>query len=476
MTDNIFREYDIRGIVRREIELDKVRDLGKAILTYFLQQKPDLSRIIIGMDGRVHSPFLKNELVTAANEMGISVTDIGLCPTPVFYFSLFTTEITSGLIVTASHNPKNYNGIKICLEKQSVWGEQIQEIKSIFYRRWNHSTNKNFLKTNKKTTKNSSYDAISDYLNWLTDHFSSLKNKDINAVIDCGNGTAGTIFPRLVDMMGWKNIKLLYEEVDGKFPNHEADPTTIKNMRTVQEILTQENLYDIGLGLDGDSDRMNPMTKSGYLVPGDKLLALYSKKIVAHYKNPSIVFDIKSSDALIQELKTIGAKPCIAPSGHSIIKEHLKKHNAKLAGELSCHFFFNDRYFGYDDGIYAALRLFELLDESDETLDQMLKNLPTRTSSPEYRITCDENKKKEVVDHVKNIFAARKDTQLLTIDGVRATMPYGWGLLRASNTQAVICLRFESDSATGVKQVEKDFLSALSPYFDKKLLKEHFEG
>jgi len=178
--------------------------------------------------------------------------------------------------------------------------------------------------------------------------------------------------------MGWKNVTLLYEDVDGTFPNHEADPTTMKNMLDVKQALMENDAFDVGLGLDGDCDRMNPMTKSGYLVPGDQLLALYTQKIIKDFPGAPVVFDIKSSSALIEALESYGAIPCIAPSGHSIIKDNLRKHNAKLAGELSCHFFFNDRYFGYDDGIYAALRLFELLHESTLTLDEMIAKLYRR--------------------------------------------------------------------------------------------------
>jgi len=466
---NIFREYDIRGIVGSEIVLENVEDLAISILTYFLQEKPDLSKIVVGMDGRTHSPIIKEKIIKAVTKLGIDVVDIGLCPSPTFYFSLFNTEISSGLMITASHNPKDYNGIKICLNKKSVWGNQIREIKKIY------DSKKFYENKTGKIGSVSNYNMVDFYLNWLSSHFDHLKDKSIDAVIDCGNGTAGVIFPKLVKMMGWKNVKILFEEVDGNFPNHEADPTNPKNMQDVKKCLFNEP-FKVGIGLDGDSDRMNPMTKSGYLVPGDKLLAIYSKKIVKEYEDVSVVFDIKSSEALAQELENIGAKPVISPSGHSIIKDNLLKNKAKLAGELSCHFFFNDRYFGFDDGIYAALRLFEILEESDQSLDEMLELLPKKVNSPEYRIKCTDENKSQIVDHVKNIFSQRDDAKLLTIDGIRAKMDYGWGLVRASNTQAAICLRFESDTDDGLKKVENDFVQAIKPFFDSKKLKENFGG
>lgn len=467
---NIFREYDIRGVVDTEIPITQTKPLATAILTYFLKQNPNMKKIVVGMDGRTHSPSIKKIVIETATALGLNVVDIGLCPTPVFYFSLFNTDTASGMIITASHNPGQYNGIKICLDKKSVWGKQIQEIKKIYEEQKFYQN-----KTNKKGSV-SQYDANGNYIKWLSDHFNHLKNLSIDAVIDCGNGTAGAIWPTLIKTMQWKNTKLLYEQIDGTFPNHEADPTTPKNMRDVKEILIKDKKYKIGLGLDGDCDRMNPMTKSGYLVPGDKLLALYAKEIAQKFHKAPIVFDIKSSQALIQALESYGAIPCIAPSGHSIIKDHLRKNNAKLAGELSCHFFFNDRYFGYDDGIYAALRLFELLEQSDQTLDEMLATLPQKVSSPEYRIACAEKDKTAIVDHVKAIFAKYEQAKLLTIDGVRAQMPYGWGLIRASNTQPVICLRFEAGTPQDLAHIRSLFTQALEPYFTHQQLKEHLEG
>lgn len=469
MTDNIFREYDIRGIVNKEIKIEKVNALAKAIVSYFLKQNPKPSKIIIGMDGRTHSPIIKKEVIAAVTQLGIDVIDIGLCPTPVFYFSLFNTSVTSGFIITASHNPKEYNGFKICFNKKSVWGKQIQKIKNIY------KSEKFHINKTSKIGHVQNYDALSHYTNWLLDHFKHLKNLEFEAIIDCGNGTAGTVYPQLIKSMNWKNVKLLFEEVDGTFPNHEADPTKLSNMQNVAQWLKTKNSHTIGIGLDGDCDRMNPMTHSGYLIPGDQLLALYTQDIINKHPKAPIVFDIKSSSALIQALDECGAIPCIAPSGHSIIKEHIRKNNALLGGELSCHFFFNDKYFGYDDGIYASIRLFELLHKTNKTLSKLISKLPQKTNSPEYRIPCKENEKNNIIQHVQNIFAARKDTDLITIDGMRAQMPYGWGLIRASNTQPVVCLRFESDTQANLLKLKSDFANALQPFFNKKIIKEHFE-
>ncbi|MBD3231268.1 phosphomannomutase [Candidatus Dependentiae bacterium] len=466
MKTSIFREYDIRGIVGKELEISKVYNLAKAIITYFKKQNPELNTIILAKDGRTHSPIIQKYVINAAQDLGINVIDIETCPTPVFYYAIFNLETSVGMIITASHNPKEYNGIKICQNKRPVWGKQIQEIRKIY-------ETKNFIK-NKLNKKGiiKKYNIINDYINFLCSHFSHLKNKSLNAVIDCANGTAGTIFPQLIKKMNLKNIKLLYSEVNGNFPNHPADPTVFENMQDVYKELKNISSLNVGIGLDGDCDRMNPITKSGVLVPGDQLLAIFSKKILIDFPNAAIVFDIKSSSSLIELLKAWGAQDCICPSGHSLVKEAMLKNNAKLAGELSCHFFFNDRYFGYDDGIYACLRLFEILDESKQDLDELIKIFPQKYRSPEIRLSCPEENKKIIVETVKNFFTTKHDTKTIIIDGIRAQTNYGWGLIRASNTQPVICLRFESDTANGLKNIKQDFYNIIKNYFDEKKLRE----
>ena len=472
MVDGIFREYDIRGIVGKELDLNEVENLTKALVSYFLKNSPDLSTIIVGMDGRTHSPIIKEKIIDTVTKLGINVIDIGLCPTPVFYFSLFNTKATSGFMVTASHNPGKYNGIKISLGKNNVWGKQIQEVKKIYH---DIRDKKLDVIPIGEKGKIETYDAISSYVDWISEHFKHLIGSEVNAVFDCGNGTAGPTIEKLIEKMNFKNTKVLFSEVDGTFPNHEADPTKPENMKTVKQVLKDENLYAVGVGFDGDSDRMNPMTKSGYLVPGDKLLAIYSKNLT-YEENHKIVFDIKSSHAPMEYLRNKGLTPILSPSGHSLIKENMKKSGAILAGELSCHFFFKDRYFGYDDAIYAALRLLEILNETQKSLDELLEDIPFMINSPEYRIDCDEDKKVEITNHVKENLGNQKDFDLITIDGVRAQSSYGWGLIRPSNTQPAICLRFESNTQEGLNKIKENFINLLTPYICKETLMEHFEN
>ncbi len=462
----IFREYDIRGKVGSDLRLDQIYDLGRAIAYFFKQKKPDLQSIAVGMDGRIHSPQIKKQLVEAFLDSGINVRFVGLCHSPALYIAMHNTPVQAGVMITASHNPKEYNGLKLCLDNESVWGVDIKEL----YRAY---------KEDKKIVSDTKGSYVEElimptYIDWLVEHFKDLKGMSLPAVIDCGNGAGGTVIPQLIEKMQWPNVSVLFAEVDGTYPNHEANPVDIKNMQDVKKVLEATDAQ-VGIGLDGDADRMTPMTKKGILVPGDLLLGLFAQQIVADHPNVSVAFDVKGSLALIEYLKQIGANPIMSPTGHSIVKNTMKKHNALVAGELSCHFFFKDRYFGYDDGVYAILRLFELLKSTGKTLDQLLEVYNTMHTSREYRIAVDEHKKELIVQTVKDIFAQKDDAQILTIDGVRATMPYGWGLLRASNTQPVLSIRFESATADGLQKVKQDFIKALAPFFDNDYLTAIFD-
>ncbi len=466
MEDIIFREYDIRGKVGTELIVEEMADLARAIAFYFVQKNPAVKKVALGMDGRLHSSAIKERVVKGLTESGLDVVFIGVCTTPVMYFAMHTTAVDAGLMITASHNPKEYNGLKIMLGKEGVSGEQIQEIKRFF------RENRVLPAQGKGVYEEKPL--IPVYVSWLVEQFKHLKGFKIPAVIDCGNGAGGTVMPDLIKKMGWPHVMLQYGEVDGTYPHHEADPTVEKNMIDVKNILATTNMA-VGIGLDGDCDRMAPMTKAGFLVPGDQLLALYAQKIAQQYPGVNVVCDIKSSSALLETLEKMDAVPRISPSGHSIIKNSMKQYKALLAGELSCHFFFHDRYFGYDDGIYAMLRLFELLYESGKTLDELIATVPKKISSREYRIACDDHKKREIVEMVKSAMLARSDVKAITIDGVRATMSYGWGLVRASNTQPALTLRFESDTYEGLVRVKQDFYDLLKPYFNHDWLGQQIE-
>ena len=293
----------------------------------------------------------------------------------------------------------------------------------------------------------------------------------LSVVIDCGNGAGGSVIPGLIERMRWPNIKQLYCEVDGTYPHHEADPVKEKNMADVKKIL-QETDIQLGIGLDGDADRMVPMTKKGFLVPGDQMLALFAQRILAQYPGSSIVFDIKSSSGLAELIKQWGGVPHRSPTGHAIVKDYMRQYHALVGGELSCHFFFEDDYFGYDDGIYAMLRLFALLQDTHKTLDELLTVFPKKYSTPEIRIECPDDRKHAVVQAVREYFRKRNDVSLLEIDGARVDTDYGWGIVRVSNTQPALSMRFEANTAEGLAQIKEEFIGALKPFFDESALRK----
>lgn len=489
MKENIFRQYDIRGKVGSELNLDSVYDLGLAIAFYFKRNKPGIKVVAIGMDGRSHSQNIKEDLSRAMLDSGLDVVFVGLCPTPVLYFAMFNqicgNRPEAGLMVTASHNPKEYNGIKICLDKKSVWGSEIQIIKNIYL------DGKKALAGQSESEKQSKcsccceqkdylkpgkyceIEAIPVYLDWLKEHFKHLVGINISAVLDSGNGVGGALVPRLIEKFEWKNVKSIFDEVDGDYPNHEADPIVEENMRFVKEIL-QTTEVQVGVGFDGDCDRMAPMTKDGQLVTGDKMLAIFAEPILKEkeYAGSAIVCDIKASSGLEEIVQQIGGHVILVPSGVSNIKKHMVENNSPLGGELSCHFFFADKYFGYDDGFYAMLRLFEILESSGNSLGELVAKFPKKICTPEIRMDCPDDKKKEIVKQANSFFSKMPDAKIITTDGVKVVKSYGWGILRASNTQPILSLRFESGTQEGLDRIRQDFTQALKGYFDEKFLME----
>ena len=457
MKDSIFREYDIRGLVDDELVISEVYDLARAIAYYFVQHNPNTKTIAVGMDGRTHSPTIKNELCRGLVESGLDVVFVGVCPSPALYFALHKLPVDGGLMITASHNPKEYNGIKICLGTESIWGKQIREIGAL-YRAGKHIT------TDVRGTI-TDHPIIPAYINWFADKFSHLIGMDLSVVIDCGNGAGGAVIPQLVKRMEWKNAQLLYEEVDGTFPNHEADPVVAKNMKDVKHTLATTDAV-VGVGLDGDADRMGAMTKQGVLVPGDKMLSVFAQSILKKHPGAGVVLTVVASQGLVELLDMWGAKSYMTPVGHSIVEQKMKEQNALLAGETSGHFFFRDRHFGYDDGIYAMCRLFEILIDTKKSLHELVSVFPKKVTSQEFRVPCSEEAKWRIVEDVKHILSQRSDIDILDIDGVRATMSYGWGIIRPSNTQAVLSMRFESDTNEGLQLVKEDFIEALKQHFD----------
>lgn len=476
MKETIFREYDIRGIVNSELMIDDVYDLGRAIAFYFVQLNSAVKTVVVGMDAREHSPAIKDNLCRALTESGMDVIFMGVCSSPMMYYATYTMPVDAGIMITASHNPKEYNGLKICLGTHSLWGKQIKELGKLYYEK-KHLTPNAPGSYREHSVKN-------DYIAWHAENFAHLQNSDIAAVIDCGNGSAGVVLPEIVATMGWKNIQLLYEDVDGSFPNHEADPTREKNMKDVKQALQTTDAV-VGIGFDGDADRMGAMTKEGELVPGDKLIALFAQPMIKQYPGMTVVYNVVCSDGLTEVLHSWGAQTVITPVGHSIIEENMETHHAMLGGETSCHFFFKDRHFGYDDGVYAMFRLIELLVQSKKSmpdealaksgLTELLTVFPKKVTSPEFRLPCDEDKKKTIVQEVKELFLQQKNVKILAIDGVRVSTDYGWGIIRASNTQPVLSIRFEANTQQDLQHVKEGFITVLAHYFDEEYLRKQLQ-
>lgn len=465
MQDSIFREYDIRGKIGSELVIADMYDLARSIAYYFTQKNPHVKRVALGMDGRLSSPAIKEEVVNGLLASGLEVVFIGTCPSPVLYFALHTLAVDAGLMITASHNPADYNGLKICLGTQSIWGQGIQEIRKIY-------REKKFLNSDQQGAYHE-HPVIPSYISWMKDHFPDLINMPLAAVVDCGNGAGATVMPALIAAMQWQHVKLLCAEVDGTYPHHEADPVVEKNMVHVKDALVATDAQ-LGIGLDGDADRMAAMTKSGFLVPGDQLLAIYAQELLKEYPESAIVFDVKASSGLIELLAKWHAKPIMSPCGHAIIKSRMEKEDARLGGELSCHFFFDDHYFGYDDGIYAMLRLFEIVIKTGKSLDELLRVFPKKYSSAEMRIACAQEQKQVIIDAVKSFFSAKPNAHLITIDGVRVSLPYGWFLIRASNTQPVLSMRFEGNTAADLKRIKEEIVPIVRHYYDEAVLIKEF--
>ena len=457
--DHVFKEYDIRAIIGKEMEVEDAYEIGNAIAKLLNEKNNHLKTIALGADGRIHSPMIKHYITKALVERGINVIDIGTCSTPVMYFATYKLDVDAGLMVTASHNPGEYNGVKMRLGTTALLGQDIQTIREYY-------KEKNFLPKAEKLGKVTEIDLISQYVDYIASLFPDLVGEDIHAILDCGNGAAGTILPALIKKMEWKNVELLFGEVDGFYPNHIADPIEEHNMKDLKVALENSDA-EVGLGFDGDADRMAPMTKSGRLVKGDQLLALYSQSVLEEFPGCSIVFDISSSRSLFDVVRKMGGNPVISSTGVACVKRNIDETNAKLGGEMSCHTIFNDgRWFGFDDGIYSMMRLFEMLQITEKTLDELVDELPVTFTSPLYRINCEREKCLQIVEKLKEHFRSLPNHELITIDGVRIHLPNGWAIVRASNTTPVISIRFEGNSLDDLDAIKSQFCDLMSQDLD----------
>jgi len=440
----IFREYDIRGIAGRDLSADFARILGRAYGHYLQEETGKTSlRVAVGRDCRLTSGEYASYLIDGIRDMGIDVISIGVCPSPLTYYGIIHYETDGGIMVTGSHNPPDYNGFKICIGRDTIHGDQIQHLKKLVF-------NDSILNMKKDEPRGTlvEKEIIPYYIEYLVDHFKGLKNKKI--VLDAGNGTAATVAPPLFDRLGAEVIPL-FCELDGRFPNHHPDPTVLKNLEDLIAKV-KETGADFGVAFDGDSDRIGLIDEKGRPFFGDELMVILARAVLKQNPGATIISEVKSSNRLYEDINKRGGNGIMWKTGHSLIKSKMKETGAALAGEMSGHIFFADRYFGFDDAIYAALRVYEIASATDEPLSTWLSDLPPAVATPEIRVECDEAKKFELVTKTRELLKAQ-NLETNDIDGVRVNFGDSWGLVRASNTQPVLVLRFEAPSEARLKEV-----------------------
>jgi phosphomannomutase/phosphoglucomutase len=422
----IFREYDIRGIADTELASADVIELGRGLGT-FLQRKSG-RRINLGRDCRLSSPRLRDALLEGLVASGCEVSDIGVVPTPLLYFSAVHLEADGAVMITGSHNPSEFNGFKAVCGSGTLYGEAIQEVRRLIEAgdfASGHGSHR-------------SIDVIPAYLDVVAPQFNFTRR--IKVVADAGNGTAGPVAHRLLGQLNCEVTELFFE-MDGRFPNHHPDPTVPANLKHLQDAVKRQQA-DLGIAFDGDADRLGAIDENGEVIYGDMLLLICGREILKRKPGATFIGEVKCSQVLYDELKRLGGNAIMYKTGHSLIKAKMKEVHAELAGEMSGHMFFADRYFGYDDALYAACRLIEIVAASGKPLSAQLAGLPKMVSTPEIRVDCSDETKFQVVERVAEQF--RKTHKVIEIDGVRVLFDQGWGLVRASNTQPVLVLRFEA--------------------------------
>jgi phosphomannomutase/phosphoglucomutase len=429
---HIFREYDVRGIVGRDLTPETVTLLGKGFGTWAAGK--GMRTVTLGRDCRLSSPAFRDAMLDGLLSTGLDVIDVGVVPTPLLYYSIVKTEADGGVMITGSHNPPEFNGFKLCVGSSSLYGEKIQELRSLIEKG-------EFAKGEGRVTGR---DIAPDYMGYVRSVLSVPRR--LKVVVDAGNGTASVVAPALFRALGMEVVEL-FCEMDGRFPNHFPDPTVPGNLRFLIESV-KANGADLGVAFDGDADRIGAVDEKGNVIFGDYLLILFAREILSRKPGSAVISEVKASQNLYDDIAARGGRPVMWKAGHSLIKQKMKEEHAEVAGEMSGHIFFKDRFLGFDDAIYASGRLFEIVAASDRPLSGMLSDLPPVVATPEIRIDCPDEKKFAVVEKVASIVRPRAKS-VIDVDGVRALFDGGWGLVRASNTQPVLVLRFEGkDQAT----------------------------
>ena len=443
--ESLLREYDIRGIVNETLFEEDAFIIGKIFGTHVLENNK--SSVAIGRDGRHSSLKMETALVEGFKSVGVDSYTIGECPTPQLYYATHTLKMGGGIMVTGSHNPPNYNGFKMMLGTRPFFGSDIEDMAKIAATGDYRSGLGKVIKT----------DIFSNYIDRLLLNINL--EKQLSIVWDCGNGSAGPAVEALCKRLRGKH-KILFSEVNGDFPNHHPDPTVEENLETLIASIKSENA-DLGIAFDGDGDRIGVVDNHGEIIWGDQLLAILAEDVLVERNGATIIGDVKASKVLFDQIAKLGGKPLMWKTGHSLIKTKMNEVDAPLAGEMSGHIFFRDKYFGFDDALYAAVRIIELLDKRDEKLSSIRAKLPKMVNTPELRFDCAEDEKFIVVEKAKNYLQNKGNVSVSTIDGVRVSGTHGWWLLRASNTQAALVARCEADTPKNLDLIKKELKDLL---------------
>jgi len=441
ITSSIFKAYDIRGIVEKELTPEVVKLIGMAIGSESIAQGE--RGIVVGRDGRLTGPMLSESLISGLIESGCHVVDIGMVPTPLVYFATYTKGASSGVMVTGSHNPPEYNGFKIMIAGETLSADKIQNL-------YSRIVNQEFSSGSGSST---SINIDQDYMDTIKSDITL--ERELNIVVDCGNGVAGNIAPKLFESIGAK-VSKLFCLVDGNFPNHHPDPSNPENLKDlIKEVV--DTGADLGLAFDGDGDRLGLVDNNGNVIWADRQMILYARDVLSRKPGAKIIFDVKCSSLLPKDISEHGGKPIMSRTGHSFIKNKLKETDAELGGEMSGHIFFKDRWYGFDDALYTAARLLEIISKTDKTCAEIFAELPSSVSTPEINIHFD--KQGQQYDAMKALSNSVDfpGSEINTLDGVRVDYENCWGLVRASNTTPCLVLRFEGNDKEALNSIKSQF-------------------
>ena len=443
----IFRQYDIRGVAKRDLTDEVVELLGKAFGVFV--KESGAGKVIVGMDNRLSSSRLRDAMIKGLLSVGCDVIDIGLVVTPVLYYSRIHFGVNGGVMITGSHNPPDENGFKLALGDGTIYGDDIQKLKSLM-------TAGDFPTGSGKIEKQ---DAVPAYLAMLKDKI-RLGPRKLKVAVDCGNGTASLFAEKVLTGWGCEVIPL-YCESDGTFPNHQPDPVKTANLVELKKTVLDKKA-DLGVAFDGDADRIGLVDEQGGVIWGDTLMCLYWREIMPKHPGTPAIIEVKCSQALVDEVVRLGGKPFFYKTGHSLIKAKMKEIDAIFTGEMSGHMFFADEFFGFDDAFYAAGRLLRILSNSDLPLSQMLSGIPKYYSTAETRVPCPDEEKFKVVQGLVERF--RREYEVIDVDGVRVLFGDGWGLVRASNTQPVLVARCEAKTPEGLQRICQTMQGSLGEF------------